>query len=296
VRCAPDATTVSEDLVANARTALRAARTHCASGCDWYHALYPVLRLLDLAATPQRHAAFFRDALAGAERVLIAGAADTGVLCQLLASGRPRAIAVIDRCETPLVVCRAHAELAGVPLVSERLDLLEPTARAPGRALFDLVCTHSLLGMVPPAQRVHAAAALCAQLRPGGRLVSTTRIDPAAPVARLAAAAAERFCARVEAGAAAWCDALGVEPAQLSSLARRYAAEMTSWPFESGDALARCLEAGGFAIEQLDVVEIAGTLSRDASAAGTNRPATYAEFVATRGGGVGSRPSSSSAK
>jgi SAM-dependent methyltransferase len=282
---------LGEDLVANARSALRLAPELCA-GCDWYHGLYPVLRLLGLAATPARHAGFFGRALAdedGAVRVLVSGAADTA-MASLAASALPRAaITVLDRCPTPLALCREQAARGGVALETEACDLLAP---APDAEPFDVACTHSLLGMVAPAERARAVASLAARLRPGGRLVSTNRIDPASPSHRYDPDSAARFRARVEAGAAA-LDALGIDAARVAALARRYTEEIASWPFASAQDLATTLEAGGFAVARLDVVEIAGVAAGQAAGAGTARAAAYAEFVAAR---AGSRPSSRSPK
>jgi SAM-dependent methyltransferase len=288
-----DAIVPGEDLVANARIALRVAPSLCVHGCDWYHGLYPVLRLLGLAATPARHARFFHGAFAalrGAERLLVAGAADTA-MASLAARALPgAAITVLDRCPTPLALCREQAARQGVPLVTEACDLLAPAA--PDAQPFDLACTHSLLGMVPPADRGRAIASLAARLRPGGRLVSTNRIDAGAATSRYDPDAAARFRARVEAGAAS-LPGLGVDPAAIAALARRYTEKIRSWPFASANALAAALEAGDFAVEQLEVVEIGGAGPGDATGAGTARAAAYAEFVAAR---AGSRPSNKSMK
>ena len=268
--------------------------------CAWYHEAYPALRLVGLAATPERHAAFYREALGafagrpGFARVLVSGAADTAMLAQLLRAHRAQRgsppgggarlrIRVVDRCRTPLRLCLDYAAQLGLDLESQALDLLAPAARAPAAEPFDLACTHSLLVLVPPAKRGELVAAWRALLRPGGRLVSTARIDAAPRPPRATPEEAAAFGERARAAAAAArSDGAGPEPGELAALARRYAERLASWPVASEDELTGLLEAGGLSIERLDVVEVGGHLPGASAGSGTDRSARYAEFVAVR--------------
>lgn len=296
---------LEEPLVESAWTARQVAQELCEGGgedgesCAWYHGAYPALRLLGVAATPERHAAFYRETLgtlAGRPdggRVLVSGAADTALLAQVLRARREGAAAaagaatlrlrVLDRCRTPLRLCRDYAERVGVPIETQQLDLLAPAAREPPAEPSDLACTHSLLVLVPPAQRAELVAAWRALLRPGGRLVSTARIDPAPGPPRASAEQAEAFAARVrEAAGLAAPGASDADLDELAALARRYAERLASWPVASESALASLLEAGGFALERLQVADVGGRLPGASAGAGTARSARYAEFVAVR--------------
>lgn len=296
---------LEEPLVESAWTARQVARELCEGGgeggesCAWYHGTYPALRLLGLAATPERHAAFYRETLGALAvgpdggRVLVSGAADTALLALVLRARRegaeaaagaaPLRLRVLDRCRTPLRLCRDYAERVGVPIETRQLDLLAPAAREPPAEPFDLACTHSLLVLVPPAQRAELVAAWRALLRPGGRVVSTVRLDPAPGPPRASAEQAEAFAARVrDAAAAAAPGAADDDVEELVTLARRYAERLASWPVASEGALASLLQAGGFALERLQVADVGGRLPGASASAGTARSARYAEFVAVR--------------
>jgi SAM-dependent methyltransferase len=296
---------LEEPLVQNAGRARQLAGVLCEGGgeggrsCAWYHGAYPALRLFGLAATPERHAGFYGaalGALAGRPefaRVLVSGAADTAMLAQVLRAAARRAapaagaapplhIRVVDRCRTPLRLCHGYAAQAGAEIESATLDLLAPPAREPPAEPFDLACTHSLLALVPPPQRPALVAAWRALLRPGGRLVSTVRIDPAPRPPRATPEQAAAFAERARAAAAGAAPALRFDPGELATLALRYAEGLASWPVASREELAGLLEAGGFALERLDVVEVGGRLPGASGGAGTDRSARYAEFVGVR--------------
>jgi hypothetical protein len=185
----------------------------------------------------------------------------------------------VDRCLTPLALCERYGARVRADVDGRVLDLLAPAGREAPATPYDLACTHSLLVLVPPERRGDLVAAWRAQLRPGGVVVSTVRIDPGG--ASPAPADAEAFAERALAAARACATPVGVAPTALAALARGYAARLASWPLASSDALAALLDAGGFALEELRCVDVAGALGHG-DAAGTHRSATYAEFVAVR--------------
>jgi hypothetical protein len=139
--------------------------------------------------------------------------------------------------------------------------------------------------LVPPPHRPALVSAWRALLRPGGRLVSTARIDPAPGPPRAGAEQAGAFAARAREAALSLA-ASGREgapdPDAVEALARRYAERLASWPVESERALTRLLEAGGFVLERLEVREVGGRLAGASAGSGTARSARYAEFVALR--------------
>ena len=61
----------------------------------------------------------------GGKRVLIAAAADTGLLATVAraGSGLDPDITVVDRCETPLELCRRYASERSLPVQTQIADL-----------------------------------------------------------------------------------------------------------------------------------------------------------------------------
>jgi hypothetical protein len=108
----------------------------------------------------------------GAQKILIAGAADTGLLA-LVARAAPSGtgIVVLDRCETPLELCRRFAWRWSLPVETLRSDLME----AAPEAAFDIVLAHSLLQFIPTERRVDVLSRLRRSMRSGGRLALTFR-------------------------------------------------------------------------------------------------------------------------
>ncbi len=272
-----------EALVVAAATAARLAPTTCGD-CAPYHGFWPTMRVLGLAASPARHEAFFRDALAppaGArnDAVLIAGAADQGMAALVSraygARDRTPGLTVVDRCATPLALCRSWAASSGCALRTVQADLRAFTTAQP----FDAVCTHSLLGTVAPEDRLPLFARLRDALRPGGRLVTVARIAPAGD----APAAGDAFVARVLAASAQARTVLGLDRETLAASAARYAAYTTVAPLRSLDELASLTTAAGFRVHALEQVAIAGADARSALAVpGSAAAGTYAELVAIR--------------
>ena len=259
--------------------------------CDWYHALYPYLRVLGLAATPERHAPFYdevfrRLAGEGYARVAITGTADTCMLAHVLrayhGAGVTPALTVVDRCATPLRLCAAYAERASIRLTTEVADMLAwRSARK-----FDVVTTHAFIGMFPPARQPDLLRRWLDALHPGGVLVSVARVDdqwsPSVP--GFSATQAEAFRALVERRAVAAQGPRVPDRTTLDARVRRYTRTMRSFPFASEEALVRALEGAGFRIEQLDLVCFEGRAGAAESGPGAHRPGTFAHFVAAAPG------------
>ncbi|MEX2276434.1 MAG: class I SAM-dependent methyltransferase [Cucumibacter sp.] len=124
--------------------------------------------------------------------VLIAGALDTGLLAtaargaeaagsDILARTRFK---VIDRCGTPLELCRLYGERNGVAVTVGRVDVIAPTENLTA----DLICVHSLFRFLPPPTHVDVLKRFASWLKPGGRIVfSISIVRPDSP-ARLAGA------------------------------------------------------------------------------------------------------------
>jgi SAM-dependent methyltransferase len=134
--------------------------------------LWPYLRLAGASGAsvgePLIHTALNRLLSDGGRDILIAGAADTGLLAVAArAIGSGTGIVVLDRCETPLELCRQFARRWSLPIDTLHLDLKELSIKS----IFDVVFAHSLLQFVPSERRVDVLSRLRRSLRPDGRLV-----------------------------------------------------------------------------------------------------------------------------
>lgn len=118
----------------------------------------------------------------GLVSILIAGAADTGVLatCAHAAAvlgeklfSRCRFI-LIDRCRSPLVLCVEFAERHGVQLRTIAADL---TAVDENFAA-DLIIAHSFLRFLDHSQQIELLKKFDAWLNPQGRIIVTQSIRP----------------------------------------------------------------------------------------------------------------------
>jgi SAM-dependent methyltransferase len=254
-------------------------------GCVALHGIWQDLRLLGLAADPDRHAAFFAAALGAAAgdspRVLITGSADYGMLATVHAAfhaaGRRLEPTVVDLCATPLMLCSWYGAQARLAVRTVAGDV----SRYHDAARFDLICTHSLLRYFAVEQRPALLRHWAGLLRPGGRIITVTRLDEdGAPFVSASAAHADGFVARVRA-AAAGADP-GSLPADLDARARRFALAPVSHPMGGPDEVRALFSQAGLRIERLDVSGLGGTLGGQEAAPGTARGARYAEIVAIR--------------
>lgn len=171
----------SEDLRQLAADASEVARRFCGR-CQNFHLLWPYLRLAgasggDIGA-PLVHSSLTRALSLSGRKILIAGAADTGLLAVAARSaGSDTDIVVLDRCETPLELCRRFARRWSLAIQIRHLDLIELSAQS----RFDVVFAHSLLQFIPADRRVDVLSRLRRSLQPDGRLVivfrTSTRIE-----------------------------------------------------------------------------------------------------------------------
>lgn len=183
---------LNEPLLASAPLAKSAAQELCrrrtGSGaednCSWYHGYWQYLRILGIVAASERHAGFYADALGALaadgnyRRILVSTSADYAMLAHLLQAYGDAleniAVTVADVCETPLMLCNWYAERLGLEIETEAHDI--PHWETEQR--FDLIVTHSFLPMLPAAARQTLVAKWHHLLRPGGKIVSVTRINP----------------------------------------------------------------------------------------------------------------------
>jgi SAM-dependent methyltransferase len=288
---------LDEPLALSAPLARRMAAQLCrkdpATGadCSWLHGFWQYLRLMGLAATPERHAAFYRSAFDGVicdqepPRLLVSGAADYSMLAHVLAAFRARgiepAVTVIDACETPLWLNRWYAERASCRVDTVRCDVLD---YAPAET-FDAVCTHSFLGQFSRQQRPALLAAWRRLLRPGGVVITAHPLRPFGPDDRnrFTPEQAQAFRAAVASGAEALRKSLGVEPQALLAQAEAYMRTRYGYPVRSREEVLDLFEGAGFAVDYLACGPAASGGPYEAGGPGLrNKGVQYASVVARR--------------
>ena len=258
--------------------------------CADFHVPWQELRLLGLAAGPERHEAFFSrtfDGLAatGHRRVLIAGAADFGMLACVHRGFGKRALSpvVADLCATPLMLCAWYGAARGLAVSTVQADLADVTPDAPWvEDGFDLITSHSVLRYFAPEARPAVLARWRSLLRPGGALVTVTRLVPedASPAA-VDDGHVERFVERALRAAEA-LDGVSMDRDRLAQRAARFARAGGFHPTRSITEIADVFDAAGFRIERLEDTRIDGALDHGDAAPGSARRARYAEIVAVR--------------
>ncbi|HZM46142.1 MAG TPA: class I SAM-dependent methyltransferase [Burkholderiales bacterium] len=257
--------------------------------CAWYHGFWQYLRLLKLVTTPEHHAAFYRSALGeaarlpGARRVLVAGAADYGMLAHVIAAFREQGnepqVTVNDLCETPLRLNQWYAHRVGSDLSVCRCDTLQYAEERP----FDVVCTHSFLGRFPPARRLDLTRKWYRLLRPGGLAVTVKRIRPGSgtELSGFTPEQAEAFRDKVRAAARS-LSTPGIAPEDLAENARVYADRNSTWPLRSREEIVELFERASFRVDRLDCTPVASASSVGASGPTALGGAEYVQIVATR--------------
>lgn len=181
-----------EDLPALSRLAYRISATECA-GCRNYHVTWPYLRSIGAnGGGPEFNWSDQRAIVAGASagrrhvRWFLAGSADAGQLAMVAEAmkAHPAAtydVTIVDRCATPLALCREHAAAESIALETIQGELDDYVA-AEG---FDVVLMHHTIVFVPPPKRAAFIKNAARWLAPDGRLVMTLSLDaPGEPVAK----------------------------------------------------------------------------------------------------------------
>lgn len=273
---------VGEPLEESAPLARRFAAESCAApsrdgeGCGWIHGLWQYLRLAGLASSPAQHREFYAEALQATgprPRVMIAGAADYGMLAQVLAAQPGARVTVVDRCETPLALNRWYAERLGAPILTHRIALSELT----DEGSFDVVCSHSLLSEIEPAGRVAVLARWAGSLRRGGRALLVNRLRPGSTAAAVGFSASQAAPFREKVKAAVL--SLDADWQQIAPDVERYLAARSAYPLCSVAEATHLFESAG-----LSVVEATEVRPGSESEAGpTSSPgACFVRVVAER--------------
>jgi hypothetical protein len=149
--------------------------------CRDYHAIWTYRRLArsvsGIESTADIVGGLLRRAVADNGRILVAGAADAGMLAlaaQATEGLAPR-IDVADRCPTPLAVCRRYAETQGLSITTYQLDFGN---RVPPQR-YDAVLADCVLQFVPRESHVDVLRRLRETMSARGALVLAERVRSA---------------------------------------------------------------------------------------------------------------------
>jgi SAM-dependent methyltransferase len=247
----------AEPLADSAQLALQLAQRYC-QGCDWYHGAWQYLRLAGVTASFDACKPFLQRVLSdlaarsGFERILISGSADYAMLAAILhawdVSAHRPITTMVDICRTPLELNAWYANRRSVALSTYQADIrsFRPDEH------FDLICTHSFLGLFDAADRQRVVASWARSLRPGGLVVTTQRIRPDAIDDRVAYSReqVQAFEARAKERAQSMGDLPGLPAAALAPLARAYAEHKQTFVIRSAGELRALFERNGFAVEE----------------------------------------------
>jgi SAM-dependent methyltransferase len=156
-----------------AAEAYAVAGRFCGS-CRNLHALWPYIRLSRSSTGLEHNGSVLETALRafigeGLRKILIAGAADTGLLSLVLraADDFEVDVTVLDVCPSPLELCRRLAGQWSIPVRTVKQDLADLDERQE----FDLVLVHGTLHFIAGEKRLNVLARIQQGLRPNGRLV-----------------------------------------------------------------------------------------------------------------------------
>jgi 2-polyprenyl-3-methyl-5-hydroxy-6-metoxy-1,4-benzoquinol methylase len=251
--------------------------------CGALHGIWPDLRLLELAAEPARHASFYAQALGkrvanrDSRRVLVCGCADWGMLETVVAAYRdaPLDVTVVDRCATPVMLCAWYGSEIGLPVRTAVGDVITWGESQ----TYDVICTHSLLIYLAIEGRRQLVANWARLLRPGGAVITVSRLTKESMPAEVDDELAHRFGDFV----LQRTGQLGLDRdlAVLRARAERFAKAQVSHPVGSEADLSELFERQGFEVDRLDVRQLAGMMPAG-EPVGAARTGEYGEIVAVR--------------
>jgi SAM-dependent methyltransferase len=209
---------------------------------------------------------------------------DYSMLAHVLAAcgeaGATPEVTVVDVCDTPLFLNHWFARRAGLHVQSFRSDVLD----FPASGMFDVTCSHALLGQFSPDRRRGLMAKWRQLLKPGGRAITVNRIRPGSGSGPLSLAPEQARALReaVLREARQWHEPLGVDPEALAAGAERNALAERTYPVSSRDEFAGLFEDAGFEIEHLSFEEIAARNPAGVSGPRIPGGAEYGRIVARR--------------
>ena len=185
-----DSSSCGEDLLHNANRMAELAPLHCVDCAD-YHIRRSVQRAsgvpLSIVHDRARIISLITGFLAALPpegrnlvNIVIPGSADTGILAtcaHAAAISGPAMLSrckftVVDRCRTPLMLCREFAGRYAIKLETCEGDISDPALSFTA----DLVVVHSLFRFIEPAGQVNLLKTFGNWLSPGGRIIFSIAI------------------------------------------------------------------------------------------------------------------------
>lgn len=169
----------NEPLRELAGEAYEVAELRCGS-CRDSHVLWPYIRMSRTSIGAEREGSALEPILSELlteerPKILIAGSQDTGLLALVIraTSWLDPELTVLDRCDTPLEMCRRLSTRWHRPIATLHQDLRDLDIRN----RFDLVLLHHTLQFVPRENRSGVLLNLARALRPAGCLVHSFNIS-----------------------------------------------------------------------------------------------------------------------
>jgi hypothetical protein len=247
-----------EELAQWAGMAFTRAAFSCGD-CRDYHSIRPYLRLAGVVRGTTRHGAQLTARLETLGRpgahVLIAGAGDHTAFLQTARSLRGMLVrmTVVDRCDTPLALCREAAAREHIDVLTRAQDLKSLSDREG----FDLIIAHRLLPFLA-GDRGEVLDALRRALSPAGRLLLVTETQEGTPDVNLLEGVEERTIARVVGALTAYAIPLPEPFDEFRDRLRRYgqlfgARQRRLAPY---DALAGELAVSGLVVERRELLSV----------------------------------------
>lgn len=158
------------------------AQNYCSNSCKNYHEMWQYFRLIGLISTISTDDDFLTETFRSYARegshskILISASADYGMLARIINAYKkekaPVDITILDLCNTPLEINKWYALKNGVEISVWQGDIVDFNSEF----TFDLVCTHSFIGLLPEMKRKLAIRKWYSLLRKGGKVVTTARI------------------------------------------------------------------------------------------------------------------------
>lgn len=169
------AASLDENLRALAFEAYQISDRLCGD-CRNFHSLWPYLRLAKASGgdvgEPLIGSTLKQLLLKGDRTILVAGCADTGLLAVVAGAAAPGTkITLLDRCMTPLELCRRFAQRRSLSIETIHCDLMNFSAHS----CYDIVFAHALLQFIPSEFRIDVVSRIRRSLRPNGRLLIAFR-------------------------------------------------------------------------------------------------------------------------
>ena len=229
--------------------------------CSLTHSMWQYLRLMGVQASIEPRTDFYLDAIraisgtVAAPRLLISGAADYAMLDLVLTAFRSRGvvadITVADQCETPLALNRWYAERASCNIKTIRCDIMDFAADVP----FDAVCADGFINWFPVPQRGALLEKWRGLLRPGGVVITATRLRPAGEgrIARFSTEQVKALRSTVARVAREMQPVLEVDPEELAARAEAYAAGYVTYAIHTAEEIRALFEEHGFEMSRLSL-------------------------------------------